>query len=103
MRPSNVFDCLSAAARFCHLGVEAQNVITLRVMGLAGVWNTPIDESWRMMAEKPKTFIASGNEGAAAILAGKSAEKVVSATLEPLQQAARDNRLRLEDRGFRKL
>ena len=78
-------------------------MIALRVMGLAGIWNTPFDESWRMMAEKPKTFLMSGNEGTAALLAGKSPDKVVSATIEPLQQAARDNRLRLSERGLRKL
>ena len=103
MRHSNVFDYLSAAASFCQLAVEAQNVVALRVMGLAGIWNTPVDESWRMMAEKPKTFLVSGSEGATALLAGKSPDKVVSATIEPLQQAARDNRLRLSERGLRKL
>lgn len=103
MRQSNVFDYLSAAARICHLAVEAQNVVALRVMGLAGIWNTPFDESWRMMAEKPKTFLMSGSEGTAALLAGKSPDKVVNATLEPLQQAARDNRVRLSERGLRKL
>ena len=103
MRQTNVFDCLSAAASFCHLAVEAQNVIALRVMGLAGIWNTPFDESWRMLAEKPKTFLVSGSEGTAALLAGKPPEKVVSATLEPLQQATRENRVRLSERGLRKL
>ena len=103
MRHTNVFDYLSAAASFCHLAVEAQNVVALRVMGLAGIWNTPFDEGWRMMAEKPKTFFVSGSEGTAALLSGKSPDKVVSAALEPLQQAARDNRVRLSERGLRKL
>ena len=103
MRHTNVFDYLSAAASVCHLAFEAQNVVALRVMGLAGIWNTPFDESWRMMAEKPKTFLVSGSEGAAALLSGKSPDKVVSATLEPLQQAARDNRVRLSERGLRRL
>lgn len=99
---SNVFNYLAAGADVVRLGVETHNVIWLRVMGLAGVWNTPFDEGWRMVAEKPKAFIHSGRDGMLAALAGHPPDRVVTASLRPLTETTKSNRQRLAGRGMRK-
>lgn len=100
---SNMFDYLSTGANVWRLGVETNSVILLRMMGMAGIWNTPFDENWRMMAEKPKVFINSGRDGMVAAMEGKDPAKVMDASIKHLNDATNENRKRLVDRGLRKL
>lgn len=100
---SNMFDYLSAGANVWRLGVETNSVILLRMMGMAGIWNTPFDENWRMVAEKPKVFIKSGRDGMVAAMEGKDPAKVVNASIKHLNEATNENRKRLVDRGLRKI
>jgi hypothetical protein len=100
---SNIFDYLSTGAKVWRLGVETNSVIMLRMMGMAGVWNTPFDENWRMVAEKPKAFLKAGTNGVLAAMEGKDAVKVVDASLKPLNRATTSNRQRLAKRGPRKV
>ncbi|WP_425090580.1 antifreeze protein [Tropicimonas sp. S265A] len=99
----NVFDVMKTGANIWRLGFETNNVIFLRMMGMAGVWNTPFDENWRMVAEKPHEFIKSGRNGVLAAMAGKPATQVVDASLRPLNRATSANRKRLSKRGPRKI
>jgi hypothetical protein len=99
----NMFDVMSTSARIWHLGFESHNVIALRVMGMAGVWDTPFDENWRMVTEKPHEFIKSGRDGMLAVIAGKHPTHVVDASITPLNHATKANRERLSQRGLRKI
>lgn len=99
----NLFELMSTGANLWRLGFETQNVIALRMMGMAGLWNTPYDENWRMVAEKPHEFIKSGRDGLIAALSGAHPAKVVEASISPLNRATRANRKRLSKRGPRKL
>ncbi|MDJ0994326.1 MAG: antifreeze protein [Dinoroseobacter sp.] len=99
----NMFDLMSTGAKVWRLGFETHNVIVLRVMGMAGVWNTPFDESWRMVTEKPHEFIKSGRDGMIAAMSGAHPSKVVEASIQPLDRATNANRKRLSKRGPRRL
>ena len=99
---STVFDYLSTGAKLWHLGIETNNVIALRMMGMAGIWNTPFDENWRMVAEKPRAFLKSGQDGLIAAMAGLGPDKVVDASIVRLKHATTYNRRRLSARGIRK-
>lgn len=100
---SNMFDYLSTGANVWRLGVETNSVIFLRMMGMAGLWDTPDDENWRMVTEKPKVFMKSGSDGMVAALQGKDPAKVMDASIHHLNKATNANRKRLADRGMRKI
>lgn len=99
----NMFDLMSTGAKVWRLGFETNSVIFLRMMGMAGMWNTPFDENWRMVAEKPREFIKSGRDGMIAAMSGAHPSKVVEASIRPLNRATKANRKRLSKRGPRKL
>ena len=96
------FDLFRAGFALTRLGVEAQSVIWMRMMGLSGAWNTPFDESYRMMREKPQAFFESAGRGVEAAMRGKLPPAVVMASVEPLSREAAENRQRLAKRGFRR-
>ncbi|WP_424973267.1 antifreeze protein [Dinoroseobacter sp. S76] len=100
---SNMFDYLSTGANVWRLGFETNSVIMLRMMGMAGFWNTPFDENWRMVAEKPKVFIKSGSDGLVAAMQGKDPAQVMDASIKRLNKATNANRKRLANRGPRKM
>jgi len=102
MRLFTPFDVLTAGLALTRLGIEAQGVIWLRGLGAAGAWNTPFDEGWRAMREKPDAFAEAMAGAAQAALRGQGTAQVVSAAVTPLTQRARDNRERLEGRGRRR-
>jgi len=101
-KATNMFDVLSTGARMWRLGIETHSVVTLRMLGMAGVWNTPFDESWRMVAEKPEAFIEAGRDGMIAAMSGAGPDKVLEASIRPLSRKTRANRKRLSRRGLRK-
>ncbi|RMA42072.1 antifreeze protein [Rhodophyticola porphyridii] len=96
---SSPFDYWRTGFELAQLGVEASSVVWMRMMGLAGVWNTPFDESWRMMREKPGAFVEATGRGVEAMLRGQPPASVVSATVAPLNRHAATNRRRLARRG----
>ncbi len=53
-RTSSPFDLLHLGFETARLGMEAQSVIGLRTLGMAGLWNMPSDENHRMVGLDPK-------------------------------------------------
>ena len=80
------------------LMAEANTVMTLRVLGMMGLWNVPRGENNRMVAEKPPAFTESWVGMSRAFWTGKSAETVFNAWARPLTRKARANRKRLSRR-----
>ena len=80
------------------LALDAQSVITLRLMGLAGLRPSPRGESWRMIQEKPQAFWAAGLAWQKALLAGGDWHAQAQAATRPLARKARSNHLRLTRR-----
>ncbi len=96
------FDLWRAGFELARLGVESHSVIWMRMMGMTGAWNTPFDESYRMMREKPQAFVEAAGRGVEAAMRGKTPPTVMLATVAPLNRDAAENRRRLADRGARK-
>ncbi len=103
MTPWSPFDVMRAGFEVTRLGVEANAVIWMRMMGATGAWNTPFDESYRMWREKPSTFTEAMGRGMEAAMRGAPPSTVISATVAPLSRDAAENRMRLSDRGVRRL
>jgi hypothetical protein len=70
-------------------------------LGAAGAWNTPFDEGWRAVREKPDAFAEAMVGATQAAMRGQGTAQVVAAAVGPLTERARDNRARLEERGRR--
>lgn len=97
------FDMARAGFEMAKLGVEANAVVWMRVMGMGGAWNTPFDESYRMWREKPAAFTEAVGRGMEAAMRGQAPDRVMSAAIAPLSRDATENRARLTGRGLRKL
>lgn len=102
MKVFTPFDAISAGLALARLGIEAQGVIWLRGLGAAGAWNTPFDEGWRAVREKPEAFAEAMAGATQAALRGQGTAQVVTAAVRPLTERARANRTRLQKRGRRR-
>ena len=96
------FDGMKSGFELARLAVESQAVVTMRLMGMGGAWNTPFDETYRMWREKPAAFAESAGRGVEAALNGQPPDRVMSAMVAPLSRDAASNRERLAQRGARK-
>jgi hypothetical protein len=74
---------------------EAQWVMSIRMMGLAGVLPLTQAERQRMVAEKGPAFARAWSDAAAAAQAGHSAERVLLAAVKPIGRRTRANARRL--------
>ena len=74
---------------------EAQSVITLRMMGMAGLWTLSDGETTRMFTEKQQAFAQSALDATAAALRGQSPERVFAAAVRPIGRATSANSRRL--------
>lgn len=78
-----------------QLGAESCDVMTLRIGGMAGLWDLPQGEIERMVEEKQPAFADAWVFGTLALVRGESSAAALDAALTPLHDRARDNRLRL--------
>jgi hypothetical protein len=94
-------DCWRAGMEFTAMMAEAQIVISLRLMGMAGVWNTPRGEHRRMVAEKAAAAQESGMAAARAMVSGARPTEVAQSALSPVRRRTRANAARLAKRGVK--
>lgn len=78
---------------------QANMVIAMRMMGMAGAWNVTPAENKRMVDEKKAAAVASGTAMMKAAMAGKDAVAVAEAGLAPVARKTRANAKRLAGRG----
>jgi hypothetical protein len=78
---------------------EAQMVIAMRLMGMAGGWRVSPSENARMVSEKTDAMMASGMAMGRAMAAGASPQGVALAALKPIRAKTRANARRLVRRG----
>lgn len=84
---------------FLTLAAEAQTVITLRTLGMFGLWNVSADENTRMVSEKTEAFAQSARAAAGAMARGARPDQVAMAGMKPLQRKTRPNAARLTKAG----
>lgn len=82
-----------------RLGLEAQTVIGLRMMGWAGLWAMPSSENLRMVTEKQEAFAKGAMDAMGATLRGGNAAAVLRAGMNPLQRETSRNIKRLSKRA----
>lgn len=99
MKQSSFGDMWRLGAEMTRLGMEANAVIWMRMMGMAGLWNVSALEDGRMLAEKPEAFRDAGMRAGRAAMGGNAPDRIVSAAIKPLARKAAANRRRLAKRG----
>ncbi|MGR3485777.1 MAG: antifreeze protein [Paracoccaceae bacterium] len=84
-----------------RLGAEAQTVIGLRMLGMAGLWPVTASENARMISEKGPAFVAAWGKATQAALAGKRPDQIALAAARPLRRRTGANAKRLAGRALR--
>jgi len=97
-RRSHPFNIWRTSAELGTLAMETQAVITMRMMGMAGLWPVEKSENELMMSEKQPAFAKAAMAATAVAMKGGRVDEVVSAATKSLTTKARSNRKRLVKR-----
>lgn len=100
-RKPTPFDLWRAGIEVGTLAFEAQAVVTMRMMGMAGIWPVAKSENRRMLSEKPPAFIKAAAAATNKAAKGGRIDEVVSVAAKSLSTKARANRKRLVRRATR--
>lgn len=98
-RNASPYDFLKTASTFWSLATEAQTVITLRTLGMMGLWNTGAGENERMVAEKTEAFAQSFFASTQVLVRGGTPDQIAMAGMRPLQRKTKSNVARLTKAG----
>ena len=99
MRQMTPFAVWSNTVQLGFLIAEAQAVIAMRLMGMAGMWSVTPSEDGRMVTEKLEALTQAGLAAQRAALTGKSPAAVTAAAIAPIRRKTRANARRLGKRG----
>ncbi len=91
----NTFAYLTLQTQAARLMFDTHTVMALRLMGMSGAIPARADENYVMMAEKGPAMLKALAAGNAALMAGKSPDRVMSAVIRPLARKVSANRKRL--------
>lgn len=98
-RGHNFFTPYYVGLELWRIGMEAQAVITMRTLGMMGMWATRPQEVARMIREKPEAAAAAWFAASRAAMGGGGTEAVVRAALRPLGRKTGSNMRRLARLG----
>ena len=96
------FAYLANTVQVAHMLAEAQMVVGMRLMGMAGIWSVPQAEDSRMVSEKVQAVTRSATDAGAAMMRGETPDKITAAVIKPLRQKTRANAKRLGKRGLKR-
>jgi hypothetical protein len=91
----NPYALFTLQTRFATLAFEAQTVMALRLMAMAGFLPARAGENDRMWSEKGPAMAKAMTAGATAALAGKRPDQIASAAMAPISRRVKANRRRL--------
>ena len=100
--PNGPADLMALSVQTTQLVVEAQTVMALRFLGMAGFWSVSPSENARMVNEKSDAFIRSASAATAAMMSGKRPDQIATAAIKPLRSKTRANSKRLTRAGPKK-
>lgn len=92
-------DAFALGLEMLHLANETQSVVTMRLLGMSGLWNVNPTENTRMVTEKPAAFARSAEAAMKAAIDGQRPDQVMAAAVEPLRRETRSNVARLSKCG----
>jgi hypothetical protein len=98
-RRSSAFSHWANAMQIGWVMAEAQSVIAMRLMGMAGLWSVTPHENTRMVTEKMHAVTKGMTDANRAALSGHSPDRIVAAALKPIREKTRANSKRLAKRG----
>ncbi|MCR9125066.1 MAG: antifreeze protein [Rhodobacteraceae bacterium] len=82
-----------------RLGLDANRVVTMRLMGMVGGWTVSDTENADMLSEKLPAFTEAYLSALLAALSGQTPDRVMQAMIDPLSDRAALNRERLSQSG----
>ncbi len=91
----NPLSFLTLQTSFASMVFEAQTVIALRMLGMAGVLPAARGENNRMVSEKGPAMVKAFAAGTTAAMAGKRPDQIMTAAMAPLSRKVHANRKRL--------
>lgn len=95
MKKHDPFAAWRTGVALWSLAAEAQSVVTLRMLGMAGVLKAHPREGHTMLAEKGPAFARAAMAAGAAAAKGEGPEAVVAAAIRPLKRRTGANLRRL--------
>lgn len=98
-RQSNALDLMRSGIQLSALAWEAQMVVSMRMMGMAGLWSVTPSENHVMTAEKPEAFAKAASAAGKAAIAGKRSDEILNAWTRTLRRQTGSNMRRLAKRG----
>lgn len=99
MTPFSPLDIMRLSINTTVMLAQAQSVIAMRMMGMAGVWTVSPSENNRMVAEKMRAGMQSGLAAQRSALSGGSLTDIAEAALAPVKRATAANARRLTRGG----
>ena len=95
MYPASFTTMWANAVQLSFMMVEAQSVIAMRTMGMAGLWPQRADERGRMVFEKAPAFALAQLAMTRAAMRGARPDEILAAGLRPLGRRTGANSRRL--------
>lgn len=99
MPPFSPFNLMRLSMNTAVMLTQAQSVIAMRMMGMAGVWSVSPGENARMISEKMRAGMKAGAAAQKSALSGGSATDIAEAALAPVKRATAANARRLTRSG----
>jgi hypothetical protein len=91
----NPYQPWKSTLAFWTMMTQAQTVIAIRMLGMAGVLPAHARENHTMLVEKGPAFAEAAIAAGAAVLAGKSPDEIAQAAIRPIGRRTRANVKRL--------
>ena len=99
LRPIPFQDLMRLGMKTSFMALEAQSVIAMRLMGMAGMWRVSPSENSRMVTEKTRAATQGAMAATRAALNGQNAAKVANAAISPSARRTKSNVKRLAHKG----
>ncbi|MCU0898968.1 MAG: antifreeze protein [Cypionkella sp.] len=99
MPPFSALDLMRLSMNTSLMLMQANSVIAMRMMGMAGAWRVSPQENNRMVSEKMRAGMKSGLAAQAVALSGGSMTEIAEAALAPVKRATAANARRLARSG----
>ena len=102
MKYSNLYGYWGNAIELTRMMAEAQSVIGMRLMGMAGLWSVTAAEDKRMVAEKVQAMQRASTDATFTLMRGGTPDQITAAAIKPYRQKTRANAKRLGKRGLKR-
>jgi hypothetical protein len=100
-KPAKPANFLGNSTEMSLMMIEAHSVITMRLMGFAGLWSVSPKENSRMVTEKLAALLKVAADTHKIAMNGGSPDAIAAAAIAPLRKATRANSKRLGKRGMK--